>query len=164
MAGAIQARINMAIEARLRADTLASSEIAGVPLAELLRAQGAILGQSSPLPLMWSNVPMSQPRPYLVYRAGQRESSVEPLRCGRPGLGQIRYEVGCVVDDIKAGNTIAIIDRITDLLAGYVVEVDGATVSFLYEADVLFPDLSGAESGVTHSGVVFLAQVRFQEE
>lgn len=150
MASAVQPRINKAIEDALRADT---------SLIELLRAIGGLTAIPTTLPLYWYMAPPSAALPYLVYGPQTRTEETEPLRCGDRGLSEIVYEVRVVTKGITPADGIAIVDKIGDILDGLQVVVEGLKVSLLHAGGVCYPEFATQETAVTHSGLIYRAQV-----
>lgn len=148
-AGAIQARINKAIEDRLRSDT---------DLIELMRLAGAIV--TPHLPLYWWMAPAAAERPYLVYGPQERESQVEPTRCGGAGAGAINYEIRCITEGIDPSGALDILDRLATLLDGYSATIESVAVDFQRVGDVCYPDFAAMENGVTHTGLIYQVLVR----
>lgn len=161
-AGAIQPRINKAIEDRLRGDTLASSEVGGVPLAELLRAEGATLSQGI-MPLYWWMAPASAERPHLIYGPQARESETQSGICAVPFAGEVLYEVRYVVDGIDPSPGIAVLDRLAELLDAYAVEVGQCEVLFSRTGEFCYPDFAASERAASVSGIVFRCHVNLGE-
>jgi hypothetical protein len=155
---AIQARINKAIEDRLRGDTVATPTFAGDSLEALLLAQGAVI-EDRGIPLWWTEAHAGEQKPYLIYGPQARESEIESNGCGVGDTGTIPYEVGLVQEGYTPSGGIAIVDRLARLLDGYKTTVEGIGVQLWRTGDFCYPDPLAGEVGITRSGVVYRVRV-----
>lgn len=160
MAAAIQPRINKAISDRLRADTVASPVTTGDSLQGLLQDAGAVLGGDGSIPLWWEFTPTPEVRPYLVFRAQERQTEIEPLRSGEAGYGGVPYEVELVLDGIAPGSGLDILDRVGTLLDAYQATVNSVRIEFLRVGEFCYPDYTASEKATTRMGLVWRVQVR----
>lgn len=151
MAGAIQPRINKAIEDRLRADA---------DLLELLRAAGGLLEPGLTMPIYLYTAPTSASLPYISYAPRDPEMSVSPLRAGAEGDGEIDYQIAYVVEGVDAYGTIAITDRMAALMDGYTTTVSSEKLNFLRTGSVFFVDFGAREHGVTVCGDIYRVLTR----
>lgn len=151
MAGAIQPRVNKAIQDRLRANAA---------LLELLQEAGAKVTPSEGLPLWWWLAPPSAEPPYIVFGGRDQQSTVTPNRCGEAGDGSIDYVIELITEGLSPAGGLDIIDAVADLLDGYNVAVEGVQVDFLRIGDVCYPDYAISETGRTHTGLIYRVLVR----
>lgn len=159
MVGAIQPRINKAIEDRLRADTVANPQASGTSLQALLQSAGALLGVGLVMPIFWERSPAPAIRPYIVYGPQDPQTTLSAPICGIPYQGEVSYQIRYVLDGIDPAGGIDVIDRIATLLEVYAVSVSGGSIIFFRTGEFSFPDFGAQERGVTVSGIVYRCHV-----